>query len=175
MQKAQACLWKIKPERLTQTDWRMDENHGNRLFSKQFIEARSETKHLGKDSFVLINAYQHLRRPKFLSNRCVKRACPCLCSLAENGHKNYWTLWWFFSCFVVLKESYQKVLLFPALKSSMAPLSTNTDFTCTFRQKGQSWFCWFCVQTIKKKKLRQIWCPCSDVQIRQRPSYLTFP
>lgn len=65
-----------KPERLTQTDWTMDENHGNRLFSKQFTEARSETQHLGKDSFVLISAYQHLRRPKFLSSRCVKRPAP---------------------------------------------------------------------------------------------------
>lgn len=85
MQKAQASLWKIKPEWLTQTDWNTDENHGNRLFSKQFIEARSETRHLGKDSFMLISAYQHLRRPKFLSNRCVKQAFPCLCSLAQNS------------------------------------------------------------------------------------------
>lgn len=61
MQKAQACLWKIKPEWPTQTDWNMDENHGNRLFSKQFIEAHSETQHLGKDSLVLISAYQHLQ------------------------------------------------------------------------------------------------------------------
>lgn len=49
MQKARASLWKIKPEWLTQTDWNMDENHGNRLFSKQFMEAHSETRHLGKE------------------------------------------------------------------------------------------------------------------------------
>lgn len=105
MQKAQASLWKIKPEWLTQTDWNTDENHGNRLFSKQFIEARSETRHLGKDGFVLISAYQHLRRPKFLSNRCVKRACPCLSSLAENGRI-------FFIFFFLLRCS-KRVMLEP--------------------------------------------------------------
>lgn len=88
MQKARASLWKIKPEWLTQTDWNMDENHGNRLFSKQFMETHSETQHLGKESLVLISAYQHLQRPKFLRNRCVKPACPCLClARREQPHK----------------------------------------------------------------------------------------
>lgn len=38
----------------------MAENHGNRLFSQDFMEAQSGTQHLGKDSLVLISAYQHL-------------------------------------------------------------------------------------------------------------------
>lgn len=148
MQKARASLWKIKPEWLTQTDWNMDENHGNRLFSKQFMEAHSETRHLGKEPC----ANQRIPTPpatKISQEQMCQASLPLpLLARREQPHKLSAVV--VLSAWVYKTQSYSPVRPIRAAKVS--------GVASVFKLQ---------------KSPHYAFCPCFGVHIRQRLSCLT--